>query len=97
MAWPLRSPDLTSLDFFLWGYVKNIIYHVKMKDLQHLKALIRDIVTTVTPNMLQTTWKEVELFWISVVSSREPTLIFIEKVIYSEKNFDKFPFQWCNP
>ena len=21
--WPPRSPDLTPLDFFLWGYVKN--------------------------------------------------------------------------
>lgn len=25
-AWPLRSPDLTPLDFFLWGTVKDIVY-----------------------------------------------------------------------
>jgi len=24
VAWPLCSPDLTSLDFYLWGYLKNI-------------------------------------------------------------------------
>jgi hypothetical protein len=34
IAWPPRSPDLTPLDFFLWGYVKNIVYQVKINDLQ---------------------------------------------------------------
>ena len=24
--WPPRSPDLTPLDFFLWGYVKDKVY-----------------------------------------------------------------------
>jgi hypothetical protein len=60
IAWPPRSPDLTPLDFFLWGYVKNIVYQVKINDLQHLKARMRDAVATVTPNMLQATRNEVE-------------------------------------
>jgi hypothetical protein len=59
-AWPPRSPELTPLDLFLWGYVKNIVYQVKINDLQHLKARIRDAVATVTLNMLQATWNEVE-------------------------------------
>jgi hypothetical protein len=40
--------------------VKNIVYQVKINDLQRLKARIRDAVATVTPIMLQETWKEVE-------------------------------------
>jgi hypothetical protein len=40
--------------------VKNIVYRVKINDLQHLKARIRDAVATVKPNMLQATWNEVE-------------------------------------
>jgi hypothetical protein len=24
--WPPRSPEITSLDLFLWGYVKDIVY-----------------------------------------------------------------------
>jgi hypothetical protein len=47
ITWPPRLPDLTPLDFFLWGYVKNIVYQVKINDLQHLKARIRDTVATV--------------------------------------------------
>jgi len=25
-AWPPRWPDLTSMDFFLWGHIKVLIY-----------------------------------------------------------------------
>jgi hypothetical protein len=42
------------------GYVKDIAYQVQINDLQHLKARIRDVVATVTPNVLQATWNEVE-------------------------------------
>jgi hypothetical protein len=40
--------------------MKNTVYQVKIKDLQHLQARIRDAVATVTPNMTQATWNEVE-------------------------------------
>jgi hypothetical protein len=60
IAWPPRSPDLTQLDFSLWGYVKNTGYQVKINDLQHMKACIRDAVAMVTPNMFQATWNEVQ-------------------------------------
>jgi len=26
VSWPARSPDLMSLDFFLWGYLKTAVY-----------------------------------------------------------------------
>lgn len=26
IAWPARSPDLTPLDFFLWGRIKDLVY-----------------------------------------------------------------------
>jgi hypothetical protein len=40
--------------------VKNIVYQVKINDLQHMKARIRDAVTTVKSNIFQATWNEVE-------------------------------------
>lgn len=60
IAWPPRSPDLTPLDFFLWGYVKNIVYAEKIRDLPHLRARIFASIATVTPEMLHNTWREVE-------------------------------------
>ena len=29
IPWPPRFPDVTPLDFFLWGYVKDIVYRTK--------------------------------------------------------------------
>lgn len=26
VAWPRRSPDLTPLDFYLWGHIKTLVY-----------------------------------------------------------------------
>ena len=27
IEWPPRSPNLSSLDFFLWGHLKSLVYH----------------------------------------------------------------------
>lgn len=53
MEWPARSPDLTPLDFFLWGYVKSIVYKTKPLDLADLRRRITDAIRSVTPEMLR--------------------------------------------
>ncbi|KAJ8893016.1 hypothetical protein PR048_005597 [Dryococelus australis] len=34
ISWPPWSPNLTSLDFFMWGYVKDIVYATSVLNLQ---------------------------------------------------------------
>ena len=55
VEWPPRSPDLTPLDFFLWGYLKGKVFQTppesreelerrinhKMNDLRQDRALVR--------------------------------------------------------
>ncbi|XP_047101572.1 uncharacterized protein LOC124720308 [Schistocerca piceifrons] len=36
VEWPPRSPDLTPLDFYLWGHLKQIVYAESIRDLRHL-------------------------------------------------------------
>ena len=36
VAWPARSPDLTPLDFFLWGHVKSVVYIIPVNTRQEL-------------------------------------------------------------
>jgi len=36
----LRSLDLSSLDYFLWGYLKNNVYATKSADLADLRKQI---------------------------------------------------------
>jgi hypothetical protein len=58
--WPPRSPDLTPLYIFFWGYVNNYVYMDENRDLNHLKARRREAAEQVTRHMLQRVWREVE-------------------------------------
>jgi hypothetical protein len=37
--WPPRSPDITQMDFFFWGYVKERVYATRVSDLPALRDL----------------------------------------------------------
>lgn len=41
ILWPPRSPDLTPLDFYLWGRVKAIVYSVRITDIDQLRTRIQ--------------------------------------------------------
>ena len=60
IPWPPRSPDITPLDFFLWGYVKDVVYRTKVKDISDLKERITAAVNTIDEEMLRRTWTEIE-------------------------------------
>ena len=60
IPWPPRSPDLTPLYVFVWGYVNNIVYSEKIRDLQHLRHRITSADATITPDMIQRTWGEID-------------------------------------
>ena len=40
IPWPPRSPDLTPMDYNLWGYIKKIVYTQNYQDLNHFKDAI---------------------------------------------------------
>ena len=48
------------LIFFLWGYIKNIVYGEKIRKIQHLQERITSAIETVARDMIQKTWQEVE-------------------------------------
>jgi hypothetical protein len=48
------------MDFFLWGYVKDIVYKTKIRDINDLKERIIDAIATVDEAMLERTWMEIE-------------------------------------
>ena len=60
IPWPPRSPDLSPLDFFLWGYIKKIVYAAKIRNIQHLQDRIISAIETVTRDVIQKTWQEIE-------------------------------------
>ncbi|GFW85371.1 DUF4817 domain-containing protein [Trichonephila clavipes] len=51
--WPPRSCDLTPLDYFLWGYVKSLVYADTPQTLDHLEDNIRRVIAYIRPQMLE--------------------------------------------
>ncbi|GFT64405.1 integrase catalytic domain-containing protein [Trichonephila clavipes] len=51
--WPVRSCDLTPLDYFLWGYVNSLVYADKPQTLDHLEDNIRRVIADIRPQMLE--------------------------------------------
>ncbi|GBM05016.1 hypothetical protein AVEN_121289-1 [Araneus ventricosus] len=67
MAWPPRSPYITPLDFYLWGYVKQHEYRERINDINPLKQRITYVIHSVTPDVLTHVWEELDyrldVFW----------------------------------
>jgi hypothetical protein len=55
-----RSPDITPLTFFLWGYVKSIVLRTPVNGLDELKTRIRNAIPVIPADMLHRTWLELE-------------------------------------
>ncbi|KAJ4433016.1 hypothetical protein ANN_15273 [Periplaneta americana] len=59
IAWPPRSPDLTPLDFFLWGYIKDKVYATPIRDLRDLRERIIEAIESIPEDMVQRAWQEI--------------------------------------
>ncbi len=51
--WPPRSPDLSPLDYFLWGYLKDQVYSPVPATLEVLKANIVSEIDRIPFSILQ--------------------------------------------
>ncbi|GBM69740.1 hypothetical protein AVEN_75384-1 [Araneus ventricosus] len=60
VEWPRRSPDLTPLNFFLWGHIKGQVYATPPPTLQDLRRRITDPCASVTPTMFHNVQREIQ-------------------------------------
>lgn len=63
IKWPARSPDLTPCDFFLWGYIKDIVYRKNSRNLNELKENITLAFQSLTREMLSKVEQEIKKRW----------------------------------
>jgi hypothetical protein len=57
VPWPPHSHHITPLDFFLWVYIKDILYKTHVTFLDELKLNIAAAIESVIPQMLENTWR----------------------------------------
>ena len=53
VEWPLRSPDLIPLDFWVWRHLNAMVCQVKIQNIDHLKERIRDTCSRITTTVLK--------------------------------------------
>ena len=59
MKWPPRSPDPTPCHFFLWEYVKTLVYVLPLPaNINELQQRITIALESVTQDMLHRVWEE---------------------------------------
>ena len=60
ITWPPRSPDLTPLDFYLWGHIKSLVYVKNYENLTDLKNSISAAFQEVTQETVSASIKNLE-------------------------------------
>lgn len=55
VQWPPRSPDLTPMDFFLWGYIKNEVYKNTYHNIEALQFSVRNALYSINRMQFQNT------------------------------------------
>lgn len=60
IEWAPRSPDLTPLDFFLWGYLKQKVFKTPVKDLTELRQRITEQIQLIEPDTLKSVFLNIE-------------------------------------
>ena len=86
-TWPPRSPDLTECDFFLWGFVKDIVYVPPLpKTLPELWERINTAIGNVTQDML---WRLCIMNWLYITPLKPNDL---KKASYRTANLHMLHF-----
>lgn len=52
IEWPARSPDLSPLDYFVWGHIKAVVYKNKPESIEDLRGKIIQAVRSVPQESL---------------------------------------------
>lgn len=58
--WPAPYPNLTPLDFLLWGYVKDRVYRNRVCNVRQLNRRISIAIRGVHADVLSAVWKSLD-------------------------------------
>ncbi|KAJ4437953.1 hypothetical protein ANN_13892 [Periplaneta americana] len=105
IASPLSSPNLTSLDFFLWGYVKDKVYDTPVRrDLRDLRERIIEAIERIPEDMLQRAWQEIvhRLDIVTVTAGAHSLMLAgsefqsLGRAIVKEDEYEEVRWDGCN-
>ncbi|GFT81345.1 uncharacterized protein TNCV_3672411 [Trichonephila clavipes] len=87
--WPPRSCDLTPLDYFLWGYVKSLVYADKPQTLDRLKTTF----AVLLPIYGHKCWKKSSKIGRPDWTTSEPAVVVLRQKSYLKCNASRLSFE----
>ncbi|GFS94708.1 uncharacterized protein TNCV_4456221 [Trichonephila clavipes] len=88
--WPPRSCDLTPLDYFLWGYVKSLVYADKPQTLEHLGKTTFAVLLTIYGHKC---WKKSSKIGRPDWTTSEPAVTVLCQKSYLKCNATRLSFE----
>jgi hypothetical protein len=73
IAWPPQSPDLSVCAYFLWGYLKSVVYQTRLTNLAQLKTQIEENIANIPENTMRTLCKIFRIDLLNVYSEMDST------------------------
>ncbi|GFW76260.1 DUF4817 domain-containing protein [Trichonephila clavipes] len=87
--WPPRSCDLTPLDYFLWGFVKSLVYADKPQTPDHLEDHIHRVIAIYGHKC----WKKSSKIGRPVWTTSEPAVAVLCQKSYLKCNATRLSFE----
>ena len=72
--WPARLPDLSSVEFFLWGFLKDMVYKEKPRTIPDIRRVIADKIATTDMELCQKVCRNVAERFVSCIEHNEGTV-----------------------
>ncbi|GFY27511.1 uncharacterized protein TNCV_2071311 [Trichonephila clavipes] len=88
--WPPRSCDLTPLDYFLWGYVKSLVYADKPQTLDYLEDNICRVIADIYGHKC---WKKSSKIGRPDWTTSEPAVAVLCQKSYLKCNATRLSFE----
>ena len=77
VPWPLRSPDVSTCEFFLWGYLKSRFYTHKPHMLNDLKEAIRQEIRPIDRQFLARVMDDLKKKGLKTASKKTVVILLI--------------------
>ena len=74
--WPARSPDLSPMDFFLWGVLEDMVYKEKPRTIPEIRRVIADKIATIDVELCQKVCRSVAARLVSYIKTTGNNLNF---------------------
>lgn len=91
IQWSPRSPNLNTLDYFFWAYLKNQFHKQRYENIDSLKANVRKKINLIVLWLCERQFEQLKNFQRNVLNNREKWEITKQWKVFNSCHFHSGP------